>query len=134
MATPTDSPKPRSTWQFQAVRDALETHDSFVSAQSLHSEMRAAGSTIGLATVYRSLGKLAQAGEADLLNLDGESLYRACSRAHHHHLICRSCGATVEIQADSVETWARAVAAEHGYARPSHTADVFGVCAECRAR
>lgn len=135
MATP-DAPQrsTRSTWQFGAIRAALEAKDSFVSAQSLHRSLHDEGSTIGLATVYRGLNKLAEAGEADLLHLDGESLYRACSHAHHHHLICRECGATVEVRADAVETWAKQVAAEHGYADPSHRVDVFGVCPACQAK
>lgn len=124
----------RSTWQFGAIRQALEEQDSFVSAQSLHRSLYEQGSTIGLATVYRGLNKLAEAGEADLLHLDGESMYRACSHAHHHHLICRECGATVEVKAEPVEEWAHRVAAEHGYASPSHRVDVFGLCPECQAR
>ncbi|MBO9577249.1 MAG: transcriptional repressor [Microbacteriaceae bacterium] len=122
----------RRTWQRDAVRDALLERDGFVSAQMLHSALRDAGSTIGLATVYRALADLAADGAADHLQHDGESLYRACgSSGHHHHLICRSCGRAVEISADAVEAWARAVAAEHGFRDAEHVVDVFGTCADC---
>lgn len=124
----------RTTWQRGAVRDALGETEGFVSAQSLHAALRGAGSTIGLATVYRALADLAETGEADQLQQDGESLYRACTPGeHHHHLICRSCGRTVEIQADAVEAWARSVAQAHGFTSPSHVVDVFGTCPECTA-
>jgi Fur family ferric uptake transcriptional regulator len=104
-----------------------------VSAQSLHSTLRDTGSPIGLATVYRALADLAVEGEADSLqSLEGESLYRACTRGqHHHHLICRNCGLTVEIEADAVELWAQSVASEHGFTQANHVVDVFGLCAEC---
>ena len=70
----------------------------------------------------------------DALQQDGESLYRACTRGtHHHHLICRNCGTTVEISADPVEQWARQVAAEHGFTEANHVVDVFGLCAACTA-
>ena len=122
----------RHTWQRDAVRGALETRENFVSAQELHAALREAGTSIGLATVYRALADLAGEGEADSLQQEGESLYRACtSEAHHHHLICRSCGLTVEIEADPVEEWSRAVAAEHGFTDPQHIVDVFGLCASC---
>jgi Fur family ferric uptake transcriptional regulator len=124
----------RNTWQREAVREALGDAEGFVSAQALHSTLRDTGSPIGLATVYRALASLAGAGEADSLQQDGESLYRACTSGHHHHLICRNCGITVEIEADPVESWAHRVAAEHGFTEPSHVVDVFGLCAECSRR
>jgi len=126
----------RNTWQREAVREALDDAGGFISAQSLHAELRDAGSPIGLATVYRALADLATAGEADSLQSpEGESLYRACSTdGHHHHLICRRCGLTVEIAADQVERWARSVAAEHGFTDARHVVDVFGLCSDCSAR
>lgn len=122
----------RNTWQREAVRSALSESEGFVSAQSLHSHLRDQGSSIGLATVYRALSDLASEGEADSLQQEGESLYRACTPgSHHHHLICRNCGLTVEIEADAVEEWARDIAAQHGFTQPNHIVDVFGLCADC---
>jgi Fur family ferric uptake transcriptional regulator len=124
----------RNTWQREAVREALEGEPGFVSAQSLHTVLREGGSTIGLATVYRALADLEAKGEADSLQQEGESLFRACTSGHHHHLICRKCGTAVEIKADAVEQWARTVAAEHGFTQPEHVVDVFGLCANCSDR
>ena len=122
----------RNTWQREAVREALGESEAFVSAQALHSALREGGSSIGLATVYRALADLATEGEADSLQQEGESLYRACTPGtHHHHLICRNCGLTVEIEADAVEEWARTVAADNGFTQPNHVVDVFGLCANC---
>ncbi len=127
-------PVKRNTWQREAVREALNGNEGFISAQTLHSELRLAGSAIGLATVYRALADLAVEGEADSLQAEGESLYRACTPGqHHHHLICRSCGLTIEIEADAVETWAKSVAADHGFTGATHVVDVFGLCENCTA-
>jgi Fur family ferric uptake transcriptional regulator len=122
----------RNTWQREAVRTALSSSEGFVSAQALHTALRDGGSSIGLATVYRALSDLSTEGEADSLVQEGESLYRACTPgSHHHHLICRNCGLTVEIQAEPIEQWARSVAAEHGFTDPHHLVDVFGLCSTC---
>ncbi len=125
----------RNTWQRESVREALDLESGFVSAQTLHATLRDAGSPIGLATVYRTLADLAAAGDADSLQSpEGESLYRACNSAsHHHHLICRKCGKTVEIAADDVEAWAQRVAAENGFTDAHHIVDVFGLCGACSA-
>jgi Fur family ferric uptake transcriptional regulator len=106
-----------------------------VSAQDLHARLRDE-TGIGLATVYRTLANFAKSGEADSLQSpDGENLFRACaSTGHHHHLICRRCGKTVEIEASAVERWAHDVAAENGFRDAEHVVDIFGVCAECAAK
>jgi len=125
----------RNTWQREAVREALTEAPGFVSAQGLHMSLHEAGSPIGLATVYRALADLASDGDADSLQSpEGESLYRACTTGHHHHLICRNCGLTVEIEADAVELWARQAAAAHGFTQAQHVVDVFGLCAACTAQ
>jgi Fur family ferric uptake transcriptional regulator len=125
----------RNTWQRDRVRDALDDSRGFVSAQSLHALLRDAGTGIGLATVYRALADLAAGGEADSLQSpEGESLYRACqSPGHHHHLICRSCGLTVEIEASDVEAWAHRIAAQNGFTEAAHIVDIFGLCEACTA-
>jgi Fur family ferric uptake transcriptional regulator len=126
------STKRRNTWQKDAVRHALGEAIGFVSAQQLHLVLQNHGSTIGLATVYRTLGELAEAGDADSLqSKEGEWLYRACTTSHHHHLICRDCGKTVEIEAKKLEAWADQVAEEHGFSAPSHTIEIFGKCSDC---
>ena len=125
----------RNTWQREAVREALSSTEGFISAQGLHLSLHETGSPIGLATVYRALADLAAEGDADSLQSpEGESLYRACTTGHHHHLICRNCGLTVEIEADEVEQWARAAAASHGFTQAQHVVDVFGLCAACTAK
>jgi Fur family ferric uptake transcriptional regulator len=127
-------PQPRATRQRQAVADLLRERSDFRSAQQLHAELRERGSSVGLATVYRNLALLAQAGDLDTLQReDGELLYRQCSSRHHHHLVCRRCGRTVEVAGPAVEQWADRVAAEHGFSEVSHTLELFGTCAECAA-
>jgi Fur family transcriptional regulator, ferric uptake regulator len=125
-------PGRRATRQRAAVADLLEQTTDFRSAQELHEELRKRGQGIGLTTVYRTLQSLADAGEIDVLRTDtGEAVYRRCSDHHHHHLVCRGCGRTVEVEGPAVERWAERVAAENGFSEVSHTVEVFGTCASC---
>jgi len=125
----------RNTWQKKAVKHALSEAVGFVSAQQLHLVLKNHGSSIGLATVYRALNELVSSKEADSLQSgDGEYLYRVCGQGHHHHLICRICGETVEIEAEKVESWADQVASSHGFSDPSHTIDIFGTCLSCQKK
>lgn len=123
----------RPTKQRTAVVEALDAAGDFRSAQEIHGLLEAQGDPVGLATVYRTLQRLAEAGDVDLLRTEGgEVTYRRCSGTHHHHLVCRSCGATVEVEGPAVERWTRTVAEEHGFTDVSHTLEVFGTCAACR--
>lgn len=125
-------PGRRSTRQRTAVSDLLDQLADFRSAQDLHEELRKRGEGIGLTTVYRTLQSLADAGEVDVLRTDtGEAIYRRCSRHHHHHLVCRSCGRTVEVEGPAVERWADRVAEENGFSQISHTVEIFGTCGTC---
>ena len=122
----------RSTRQRAAIADLLNETDGFRSAQELHDELRRRGQGIGLTTVYRTLQAMATTGSVDTLRTDtGESVYRRCSEDHHHHLVCRACGATVEISGGQVEAWAADVAREHGFSDVSHTIEIFGMCRGC---
>ncbi|MFC7218787.1 Fur family transcriptional regulator [Streptomyces polyrhachis] len=134
--TPADSPvRGRSTRQRTAVAAALDEVDEFRSAQDLHDMLKHRGESVGLTTVYRTLQSLAESGEVDVLRTsEGESVYRRCSTGeHHHHLVCRRCGKAVEVDGPAVETWADAIAAQHGFVDVAHTVEVFGTCAECAA-
>jgi Fur family ferric uptake transcriptional regulator len=132
MATPTQ-PRQRTTRQRVAVAELLAESGDFRSAQEIHAALRARGDSVGLATVYRNLGLMAELGEVDtLVRDDGETVYRQCSDMHHHHLVCRQCGRTIEIAGPAVEKWANAVATEHGFTDVSHQLELFGLCATCR--
>lgn len=136
MTEPTKKPVTgvRSTKQRAAIADLLADTEDFLSAQQLHDRLRERGESIGLTTVYRNLQALTEAEQIDAIwDGSGEKRYRHCSTGHHHHLVCRACGTTVEITADKVERWADSVASENGFSDISHTVEIFGVCAECSA-
>jgi len=125
-------PRRRPTRQRVAVAALLRDAEAFASAQELHARLRAGGQTVGLATVYRTLQAMAADGEVDMLRTDdGEAVYRQCSTGHHHHLVCRSCGRTVEVEGPAVENWADRVSAEHGFTEVRHTLEIIGTCADC---
>jgi Fur family ferric uptake transcriptional regulator len=125
----------RPTRQRAAVEALLVDIDDFNSAQNLHARLRAQGQNVGLATVYRTLQAMAMDGEVDMVRTDdGEAVYRRCSTdRHHHHLVCRSCGRTVEVEGPAVESWADKVSAQNGFSDVQHTLEIVGTCSDCQA-
>jgi Fur family ferric uptake transcriptional regulator len=123
----------RSTRQKRALASLLTESTGFRSAQDFYAELRGRGENVGLTTIYNQLGALADAGEVDAVRTEsGEMLFRRCATAaHHHHLLCRSCGRTIEVEGPEVERWADRVARKHGFVDVTHTVEVVGLCREC---
>lgn len=122
----------RNTRQRTEVRDAVASLGSFATSQEIHERMRAGGSKVGLATVYRTLQAMASADEVDTLRTpDGQIAYRTCTPGHHHHLVCRQCGKTVEISLPGLEESTRAIAGQYGFAEIDHEVEFFGICDGC---
>jgi Fur family ferric uptake transcriptional regulator len=125
----------RETRQKRALSTVLDESNGFRSAQDLYSDLRARGEAVGLTTVYNQLKALAESGQIDTVRTDdGETLYRRCAAGHHHHLVCRTCGAAVEVEGPEVEKWAERVAGRHGYVDVAHTVEIVGTCKSCSQR
>lgn len=122
----------RPTRQRTAIEADVDRAEEFRSAQEVHASLHATGEKIALATVYRTLQAMVDEGALDSLRTDeGEQVYRRCSTGHHHHLLCRDCGRTVEVEGPAVERWAATVSAAHGFTQVDHTLELVGRCADC---
>jgi Fur family ferric uptake transcriptional regulator len=123
----------RGTRQAEALTGVLNRLPGFRSAQDFYAELRREGESVGLTTVYRRLQMLSAQGEVDAIRDErGETLYRRCATTgHHHHVTCRSCGRTVEVEGEAMERWANQVTAEVGFVEAEHIVEIFGRCSEC---
>ena len=137
-AAPPPAPAPgrgrlRVTGQALLVDEALAASSEFRTAQDLYAQLRSAGARIGLTTVYRHLQLLAEHAAVDVVRTaTGETAYRSCAGAeHHHHLICRCCSRTVELAGPEVENWLDRVSRAAGFIDIAHTLEIVGTCAQC---
>jgi Fur family ferric uptake transcriptional regulator len=114
------------------LAELVDEHDD-VTAQGLHERLRQRGERLGLATVYRTLGLLAEEGVIDSLSHhQGELCYRFCGHGHHHHLVCSGCHRVVELDDCELEPWLERVSAAHGFVATGHRLEVSGLCPDCR--
>ncbi len=124
----------RPTRQRVEVLSELGREPDDATAQQLWARLReGAGSTIGLATVYRTLARLRDEGVVDALSHHGsEQCFRLCMQSHHHHLFCVQCHKVVEVDDCSLGTWVDDVATRHGFVAEEHSVEISGRCARCR--
>ena len=128
-----DSAGLRPTRQRVAILRAVAAERRPVTAQDLYARLRGARRSPGLATIYRTLWALTEAGVLCTFPAgEGEVAYRLCEPGHHHHLICEECGRIVEIPSCEVEEWASGVAERRGFTATRHQADIFGLCSDCQ--
>lgn len=111
---------------------AVEPNDA--TAQALWKRLRERDeSTIGLATVYRTLSLLSEKGVVDTLaHHEGELCYRLCGETHHHHLVCSNCHRVVEIDEHGLSDWLDRVFEKHDFVAMAHTVELTGLCSNCR--
>jgi Fur family ferric uptake transcriptional regulator len=123
----------RPTRQRVSVVAELRAEQDDVTAQELHARLRKGGERLGLATVYRTLTRLADEGVIDVLSHHpGELCYRWCGEEHHHHLTCSRCHRVVELGECELDGWLDQLSARHGFVATGHRLEVAGLCAGCR--
>jgi len=109
----------------------MKTH---VSAEELYSQLKAMDHNPGLATVYRTLNLLKEAGLVDQKQFsDGKSVFEVMAPgSHHDHLICLSCHKVIEFENEEIEKLQEIVAKKHGFKLTKHSLELFGLCSDCK--
>jgi Fur family ferric uptake transcriptional regulator len=117
------------------VLEELAREPDDATAQELHKRLVDRGEAIGLATVYRALGTMSEAGVVDALpHGANETCYRLCSDKHHHHLVCERCHRVIELHGCPAEDWISRRARKEGFTVTGHRLEVTGLCPACRER
>lgn len=120
----------RVTPQRRAVLSAVAAQRGAFTVADVHASARRQEPSLGLATVYRTVELLKATGSLRPLSGAGEGAYVRCHSAHHHHLVCTSCGSVEETELCGAPS-ATLLQRRHGFRAQSHELDVFGLCAGC---
>jgi Fur family transcriptional regulator, ferric uptake regulator len=113
----------------------LADRECCVSAQEIHDGVRAGGSRIGIASVYRALDGLAELGLVQRVDLgDGIARFERADPhgEHHHHLVCGDCGKVEPFEDPALEQAIAGVAGGRGYDVAAHEVVLRGACGDCR--
>jgi Fur family transcriptional regulator, ferric uptake regulator len=122
-------PAERQTRQRQAIRDAIGDAGVPLSPREILAQAKSRVDGIGMATVYRTLKLLADAGVVQTVEIPGEApRYELAGKGHHHHFYCKGCGKVFEVDGcpgDFSELTPR------GFRLDEHELVLFGKCAGC---
>ena len=123
------------TRQREAILKALYEHDGHFSPEEIHHFVSEENDdlNIGIATIYRTLILLEDAGLAESISFgkDGKK-YEIGLKKHHDHLICTACGTIIEFSDDVIEARQEAIAEKYHFQMTDHTMKIVGLCADCQ--
>ena len=100
----------------------------------LYELIRKKNPKIGLATVYRAMRVICDAGLARQLDFgDGVKRFEhKYQHQHHHHLVCLRCGRAIEVVSPEIEKVQQRLAKKHGFTPVKDTMKIFGICRQCK--
>ena len=122
----------RLTTQRQAVLDLINSSSRHWDADEVNRELADRGQPVGVATVYRSLTALEDAGLINSVQLADRKRYERADKSHHDHMVCTECGRIEEFSHPKIEMLQQAAAAEKGFEIEGHQLVLFGTCAQCK--
>jgi len=122
------------TDQRNAILNVFLKTERHLSVDDLYDIVRKKDSSIGHATVFRTLKLLSEAGIAKEVNLgDGKTRYEhKYDHEHHDHLVCLECGRFIEAVDSKIERLQEELCKRHGFVAQQHKMEIFGICKKCR--
>ena len=110
----------------EVFEQAMPRH---LSPEDVYRQLLSRNIEVGLATVYRVLAQLQQAGLLRLARFDaGKAMYELDDGSHHDHLVCTECGWVEEFHDEVIEAHQRRVAMRLGFELGDHTLVLYGRC------
>jgi Fur family ferric uptake transcriptional regulator len=123
----------KATTQRIRILEILDRSKTPLTAAEVHAHLSRYG--IDLATVYRALNKLADAGVVSRVELGDEFTRFEFARpfTHHHHIVCMDCGTVKEIELCNLDSLANDISRSTGFTHIEHQVVFRGYCASCSA-
>lgn len=122
----------RRTHQRRAILRALHAAPGPLTPQEVHERAQEDAGGLGLATVYRNLGRLERSGDVVQVHLpDDATRYEPAGRGHHHHFRCRFCDRVYELDTDCPVSVLEGVTLPGGYQVEDHALTLYGRCPRC---
>jgi Fur family ferric uptake transcriptional regulator len=123
----------RLTVQRRMVLEILCEHGDHLAVQEIHQRLEQDGVDLTETTVYRILQWLKEVGVISQTDLGQTgAVYQLVGTHPHHHLVCLSCGAVLDVEDDVFALLRDTLRREYGFEpRIDHMA-IFGLCRACQ--
>jgi Fe2+ or Zn2+ uptake regulation protein len=122
----------RLTRQRRLVLEILEESSGHLDAEAIFQEAKSRGENISLATIYRSLTFLKEAGLVEEHRLgEDHGHFEAIHSSPHYHFTCSRCGQVVEFRGAGITTAIQSLGRRKGFQINQVHLDLEGLCSAC---
>ena len=123
----------RLTPQRIMILSAIENSDNHISAEEIYAQIVARYPNVNISTVYRTLELLKRLGLVTETDLgEGRVRYHPAEKGHHHHLVCRECGAITDLDESLLAPLKSALLREYKFNADLRHLAILGRCVKCR--
>jgi len=125
----------RVTSKRNIICEVLEKSGGHLNAEEVYHLAKKKDKSIGVATVYRTLKIMKDAGviEGQTFGQD-YNRFESPTKDHHDHLVCTSCGKIDEFVNEKLEEMKEKVSEKNHFKMLSHKLEIYGLCADCQAK
>ncbi len=121
----------RLTPQRRMILDIIHDKTEHFTAEEIISYVQSQMPGVNKSTIYRTLELLEQAGCVFKSESGDGFIYHHAEEGHHHHLVCRECGATIDLEDSLLAPMKSALLQEHNFVADLKHLAIFGRCIKC---
>ncbi|MFC1985754.1 Fur family transcriptional regulator [Chloroflexota bacterium] len=123
----------RLTPQRMMILSAIENSANHISAEEIYAQIVSKYPNVNISTVYRTLELLERLGLVTKTDLgEGRVRYHPAQKGHHHHLVCRECGAIIDLDESLLAPLKSALFREYNFDADLRHLAILGHCVSCR--
>ncbi|MFH1485167.1 MAG: Fur family transcriptional regulator [Chloroflexota bacterium] len=123
----------RLTPQRLMILSAIDEGEGHISAEDIHSQVQAKYPNVNISTVYRTLELLSELGLVTRTDMgSGVVRYHPAQKGQHHHLVCRECGASIDLDESVLAPLRSILLQRYDFNADLRHLAIFGRCAKCR--
>ncbi len=120
------------TEQRRLIIEVFNDSPGHYTAQEIFDLVKEKSKSINFSTIYRNLELLSILGIINKLYIEsGINHYELCGQVHHHHIICKRCGETREIDICPCEVIGEEQLKSMGFKITDHKFEIYGYCSKC---
>ncbi len=120
------------TPQRRLILDIIHDTAAHLTAEEILNHVLARVPGVNKSTIYRTLELLEKLGCVVKSELKNRFVYHHAEEGHHHHLVCRVCGKSLDCDEGLFSSIGKELHEKYGFKADFRHTVISGLCSDCR--